>query len=127
MKQIRFDPSDGLIKVAASISGSKKHNYQVVLAIDTGSYLTTIRPEIAGIVGCTVHSGNILLTGIAETVDAAFGTLSGISVAGITIKKCNVAIHNIPAAYSIDGLLGNDFFQQHKICIDYINGILSIQ
>ena len=127
MTKIKFDKTEGLIKIAAKVSGSEKKDYGIILAIDTGSYLTTLRPEVLTRIGFPATNEQVLLIGVSESIRVNLAQVSKLSVAGIAVENYKVANHNLSSAYDIDGVLGNDFLRQHKICIDFPNGIISIE
>lgn len=127
MKKIRFDSSNGLVKVAVTISGNKKKDYQIVLAIDTGSYLTTIRPETLSRVGYEELGHNVILTGMTQSVTVRLVMLNELLLSDISIKNCTLANHDIPGAYDIDGVIGNDILQNFKVTIDYPNQTITFE
>ncbi|MBP6731245.1 MAG: aspartyl protease family protein [Chitinophagales bacterium] len=127
MKKIRFDNTDTLVKIAAKISGARKKDYEIILAIDTGSYFTTIRPEVLSDIGAPQTGQNILLVGISEDIRVTISSVNKLQVGGIAVQNYKVANHELSSAFEIDGLLGNDFLRNHKLCIDYINGTITFE
>ncbi len=123
----KFYYEHGLIIISAKISGSKKTDFPVLLALDTGSYFTNLRPDILDKVGAAFTSQKALLLGVGETVEGQFAYIESLSVLGITNSHMLVTSNPLPKKYSIDGLLGNEFLLKHKICIDFPNGTISIE
>lgn len=123
----KFYYQNGLIIVPATVSGDKKTDFPVMLALDTGSFHTNIKPEVLDKVGAQLTNRKAVLLGVGEKVHTTYSVLKLLNVFNIALNEAVVTSHPLPDDYPIDGLLGNDFFQQHKICIDYANSILSIQ
>ena len=106
MNKIKFDSTQGLVKISALVSGPKKKNYLVILAIDTGSYLSTLSPEVLAKIGLSESTEDVLLIGVSESVRVKLVTVDAVTVAGISVNNYKVASHNLSAVYDIDGLLG---------------------
>ena len=127
MRKFIFNKHDNLIKVTASVSGKNKVNYKIILAIDTGSYHSIIKPEILQEIGCdNTDEGYKLITAI-ESFQAGSACIQKMSVLGISVINFPVAVATLPDDFEMDGLLGNSFFRNNKLTLDFPNGIISIE
>ena len=123
----RFYYDNGLILLSALVSGEKRKNMPVILALDTGSFFTNLKPDILERVGAIPTKEIAFLLGVGEKVKSEFAILESFSAFGISAKHFKVTSHSLPNDYPIDGLLGNEFLRHHKIFIDFPNGIISIE
>lgn len=126
-KKTLFDKSNFLVKVRATISGALRSDYNIILAVDSGSFSTVIRPEILEKVGIPHTEFERNLIGTTGDTSAKIAIVPSLTVFGITTYHHSVAAHAIPDGFEVDGLLGNDFFRYYKLCIDYPNGIIEIE
>ncbi len=127
MKKYIFDNSESLVKIAPTVSGANKSNYRIILAIDTGSYHSILKPEIIEEIGGEILAGGYKLIPATESFHADTSSLKKISVLGITKTELQIAVSPLPPDFEIDGLLGNSFFRDHKISFDFPNGTISIE
>jgi len=118
---------NGLIFV--SIEMGENHKFRMML--DTGASNTTF--DINALLLANYPIGNIIDTGTVETASGMMEVdiiqTSVISAFGHTVRGMNVQIydflkHGIISDY--DGLLGLDFFENTKFCIDMKNQTIEV-
>jgi len=122
----RFYYDHGLIVVTAYLTGTKRKSFSVMLALDTGSTLTIISPGILEKVGVDFDGHSTILHGINEKVDAPLAKLKLIEIAGAVNKDLLVASHQLATGYPIDGVIGNSFFLNYQLTINFPNQTISI-
>ena len=107
-------------------------NHKVALAIDTGASHTTI--DLTALLIAGIELKNALRIEKLETtsgfIEACVFKVSEFTALGI--KKRNIKIcaydffaHNVLSEF--DGVLGIDFFSDHKICIDFKASEITMQ
>lgn len=97
------------------------------MALDTGSTLTIINPGVLEKVGVNFEERSTILHGISEKVEAPLAKLQAMKVADATNTDLLVASHQFISNYPIEGVIGNSFFLNHKLTIDFPNQTIVIE
>jgi len=125
MNKFKFKYLGDLIVVTANIYGDKlKTSQEIVLAIDTGSTKTIIKPESIGLIGYSEKdkTKTVGVTTGSKTEQAYELKINKLESLDYTWHKPKIIIKKLPfALYFIDGLIGLDFFQSinKKLIIDF--------
>ena len=121
------EPISGLILVDILIDGI----YKFKMMLDTGASLTTF--DLNPLYFSMYSAGNVIETGTVETdrgkmeVDLIeIGAISalGHTVCGMKVQMYDFFKHGIISDY--DGILGLDFFENTKFCIDMKNRTIEV-
>ena len=124
---ITKEPEMGLFTVVARING----NQRIKLIIDTGATVTTIDSNVLYMFG--YRPSDTIGIEVVETASGIIEThlyeLSEFHLFGITKHKFVIQAHDF-LEYGIvsdnNGLLGIDFFEGYKFCIDMVENELTI-
>ena len=122
------DPISGMI--LATVQVDKKYKFKMIL--DTGASSTTF--DINALLAANFPIGDIIETGMVETANgiveidiietndiSAFGH----TVNGMTVQIYDFLAHGILSDY--EGVLGIDFFENTKFCIDMKNQTIEVK
>ncbi len=121
------DKASGLILVNAKID----HKYEVSMILDTGATHTTIDSNALHLLGYDLKDSLGIVE--IETANGIIKTdvfqLERFTLFQITKEKFQVQVydflgHGIFSDY--EGLIGMDFWEGHKFCIDTVNDVISI-
>lgn len=113
MKVTRFDPSDSLIIVHATIWGPHGHK-GLRLAFDTAATQTHVIPEFLDEIGYGRQFGD-RITSITSAIGHEPGYMMPItrfSALGFTLTDFRIHVHDLPETLGIQGLLGLSFLRQ---------------
>jgi hypothetical protein len=124
---ISFYPASGLVIVRADIEGPLGQAV-LRLAVDSGSTFTTVDSQILASVGAIPEpSASILRMRTANSIFSAQRvSISRFAALGKELWDYSVISIPIQADVQIDGLLGLDFFRNHKLTIDLNNGTIEL-
>jgi predicted aspartyl protease len=125
---LSFDPSQGLVVVAAQIYGSSG-DVIARLALDTGATATMVSWDLLVLVGCDPGS-------VQERIQVTTG--SGVEYAPRILvprmrcleterKDFPVLCHTLPPTAMVDGLLGLDYMRGSRLEVDFKKGIIELQ
>ncbi|MEP7171758.1 MAG: retropepsin-like aspartic protease [Bacteroidota bacterium] len=121
------EPENGLIIVSIEIDGK----YELKMVLDTGATHTTIDSNALYLIGYHLKDniGTVEIetaNGIIETEVFEVGTFSslGLSKNNFQIQVYDFLAHGIYSDYN--GLLGLDFLEKTKFCIDTKMNIITI-
>jgi clan AA aspartic protease (TIGR02281 family) len=128
MAKISFDPTEPVIVLNVTIEGLKGKK-KISAAVDTGATFTIIPWGVADVLGYEPYyhrerTGVITASGIEY---APVITLKSLMCLGMRVEKLKAIVHDLPAASYVDGLLGLNFLRNFKICLDFKDGIFSIE
>lgn len=128
MVEIRFDPDEPVIVLDVTIKGPQGKR-KISSALDTGSTFTIIPWDVADVLGykpyfCKERTGVITASG---TEYAPVITLHSLMCLGMKVEELKAVVHDLPPASYVDGLLGLNFLRNFKVCLDFREGILSIE
>lgn len=102
--------------------------YRVEMALDTGSPLTVIHPDVAGKIGLELRKARVVeLVGAVGTVPAPRTMIDSISLFGRTVRNLDVVCHPLHPALGLRGVLGLDFLQHFNIRIDNDSETISFE
>jgi predicted aspartyl protease len=106
-------------------------NHAISLALDTGASHTTI--DLTALLIAGFSTKNILRKEPIETaggiVESFIFSIPSFTALGITLKNMEICAYDFLAQgvlSDFDGVLGLDFIEQHKICIDFIKSEIII-
>jgi predicted aspartyl protease len=112
VKVRRFDPGDDLIIVKARVFGRRGHR-RLMLALDTAASHTHITPDIIDELGYNPAEGEAM-----TMVRSAIGKETGYTLRvqrfeslGFGFDNFSIHVHDLPAVFGIDGLLGLSFLK----------------
>ncbi len=125
--KFRREPESGLILVNVEID----HKWELKMILDTGATNTTIDSNALYLLGHDLKDsiGTVAIetaNGIIETEVFELDTFSslGITKQGFQIQVYDFLAHGIFSDYN--GLLGLDFLEGTKFCIDTAAGIITV-
>ena len=125
--KFKREPSSGLILVNIEID----NKYQLKMILDTGATNTTIDSNALYLLGYDLKDaiGKIEIetaNGIIETEVFEIGTFSSL---GMKKNKFHIQVYDFLAHGTFsdyDGLLGLDFLEGKKFCIDTKNDVITL-
>ncbi len=121
-----FDPAEPVVVVPALVAGRGQHT-RIRMRVDTGAGRTVIRSAILERLGYPVTSGRRVRMRSATGAGVAHAIpLARMAALGVVRTDLPVIAHEFPAAVTIDGLLGLDFFRGHVLTLDFIHGRVSL-
>ena len=128
MKVRRFDPNDDLIIVKARVFG--RHDSRTLsLAFDTAASHTHISSDIIDELGYSPIEGEAV-----TSVRSAIGKESGYTLRvkrfeslGFGFDDFLIHVHDLPAGYGIDGLLGLTFLKHFNCEIRFGEGRILVE
>ena len=128
MKVRRFDPDDDLILVKARVFG-RQGSRRLTLALDTAASHTHVTPDIIDEPGYSPAEGEAI-----TAVRSAIGRETGYMLCvkrfeslGFGIDDFLIHVHDLPAGFGIDGLLGLSFLKRFNYEIRSTEGRILIQ
>ncbi len=121
------EPESGLIVVAIEIDDK----YELKMVLDTGATNTTIDSNALYLLGHDLRDsiGTVQIETANGIIDTELFELNSFASIGITRKPFQIQVydflaHGIFSDY--DGLLGLDFLDGFKFCIDTKNNIITL-
>jgi len=122
-----FDRDRGLIIVPAEVSGPRGA-VAVRLVLDTGAAATVISPYHLMFAGHhPEHSPErIELTTASGVEFVPRIAVQALSALGQRRQNLAVVSHTLPPSTAADGVLGLDFFRDHRLIVDFREGVLSL-
>ena len=107
-------------------------NHEVSLALDTGASYTTIDLTALMIAGYDVSSSirTINIETASGIIEAYVFIVSEFTAFGITRKNIEICAYDFFAYHVLtefDGVLGIDFIEPYKICIDFKKSEITLQ
>ena len=108
-----YGPSDSLVRM---------------MAIDTGSSYTVIRPEVAARLGYgTDLPGGVPVTTASGTIRVPRMQVEQIVALDTARERFNILLHPLPVGLRFSGLLGLDFFRGGRLVFDFAGGDVSFE
>lgn len=106
--------------------------HDLALALDTGASHTTI--DLAALIIAGYDISKAIRTLQMETasgvIDAYVFKINSLTAIGMTINDIEICAYDFFSYQLItdfDGVLGLDFFDNHKLCVDFRNSVLTVQ
>ena len=128
MQVRRFDPDDDLILVKARVSGSHGSR-RLTLALDTAASHTHVTPDIIDELGYSPAEGETI-----TSVRSAIGKEPGYMLRvqrfeslGFGFDNFLIHIHDLPAGFGIDGLLGLSFLKRFNYEVRSTEGRILVE
>jgi predicted aspartyl protease len=126
--ETRFNSDDSLIIVEIKVCGPRGE-IPVIAAVDTGTTITTLVPEVLDLAGCSARDG-----GRATTVTTANGIERGyifklprFSALGTTEEDFLVHVFQLHEKLGVDGLLGLNFLRRFNYEVRPIEGRILVE
>lgn len=124
----RFDPDDELIVVTGLIWGPRGDCREVTLAVDTGSSVTLVVPEVTDALGYSARDGETI-TVIRSAIGSEQGYLMRVAkfeALGFELPDFRVHVHDLPDGFGIEGLLGLSFLRKFDYDVRSVLGQLRV-
>ena len=107
-------------------------NHDVALALDTGASHTTIDLAALIIAGYELSKALRIIqietaSGVIDAFIFRIKRLEAIGVIRENIEICAYDFFSYQLITDFDGVLGLDFFDDHKLCLDFKKNIITIQ
>ena len=114
------------IIVDVRIAGKRRR--RVKLLLDTGATTTILSWDILKDIGYDPAISNRRkdVTTANGVIEAPLVKVKGMSIGHFKVKNTDVICHDIPELIRVDGLLGLNFIENFRVCIDYKKGVLEI-
>jgi predicted aspartyl protease len=128
VKVRRFDPDDDLIVVKARVFG-RHGSRRLMLALDTAASHTHVTPDIIDELGYNPAEGEAI-TAIRSAIGRETGYMLRVQrfeSLGFGIDDFLIHVHDLPAGFGIDGLLGLSFLKRFNYEIRSIEGRILIE
>lgn len=128
MKVRRFDPDDDLILVKARVFG-RHGNRRLTLALDTAASHTHVTPDIIDELGYSPAEGEAI-TAVRSAIGRETGYMLRVQrfeSLGFGFDDFLLHVHDLPAGFGIDGLLGLSFLKRFNYEIRSTEGRILIQ
>ena len=113
MKVRRFDPLDDLVVVKARVFG-RHGSRRLTLALDTAASHTHVTPDIVDELGYSPAEGEAI-TAVRSAIGKETGYMLRVQrfeSLGFGFDDFLIHVHDLPAGYGIDGLLGLSFLKR---------------
>ena len=123
---IKFARDYGLIVVSSFILG-KKAIRKLIMVLDTGSFLTLIKPEVADLLGDSERDSRSKFQ-ISSPIGVESGyriNVKRFEVGGFSQNNLDVGVIPIHDSYGIDGLIGLNFLEHFDLKISFKNQTIS--
>ena len=122
-----FDPNAVSVVIRVEVTGPERvYNFRFV--VDTGATRTVMRPVLLRQLGY-----DLTTTGRSVPVRSATGggtarlvPVQQITALGVSRTPFELIAHELPAAVTVDGLLGLDFFRGHVLRFDFVRGKIDL-
>lgn len=128
MKVRRFDPDDDLIIVKARVFG-RHGSRRLTLALDTAASHTHITPDITDELGYSPAEGEAI-TAVRSAIGRETGYMLRVQrfeSLGFGFDDFLIHVHDLPAGFGIDGLLGLSFLKRFNYEIRSTEGRILTQ
>jgi hypothetical protein len=98
------------------------------MLLDTGSFLTMVRPSLLARAGYDLASArsSVPIIGVTGSASAPLWVVDGLTALGTDRTNLGVLGYSLPAAFPFDGLLGANFLRGSRLLIDYHRGIVEL-
>ncbi|PKP57238.1 MAG: peptidase A2A [Candidatus Altiarchaeales archaeon HGW-Altiarchaeales-1] len=115
------------IIVDVMIIGKRKRGVKVLL--DTGATNTILSWDTLKDIGYdpAISTKRTNITTANGVIEAPLVRVKEISIGDFRVKDIDVLCHDIPELIRVDGLLGLNFIENFRVCIDYKKEILEIE
>ena len=123
-----FDPRGGLIVLPVELEGPSGSAI-VRLALDTGATGTLINNAILVSLGYdpSLASARIQVTTGSKVESVPRIIVQRLTALGKYRVRFPVLAHTLPPSAGVDGLLGLDFLQGHKLTVDFTKGVVVLK
>lgn len=99
-----------------------------MMAIDTGSTYTVIRPELAARLGYSADlPGTVPITTASDSLRVPRISIERIDALEMSRYGFPIALHALPIGLRFSGLLGLDFVRDGRLTFDFVRGDVSFE
>lgn len=118
--------SEGQVAVVSALLNGRT---AASLIVDTGATYTVISYELAGELQIDVSEDTPVtqLQTANGVITAPVVELESVDVGGMKLDRVKAAVHDLPTATPVGGLLGLNFLQHFRVDIDTTKRILSLE
>ena len=115
------------IIVDVKVTGKRKR--RVKLLFDTGATITMLSWDTLKDIGYdpAISNRRKNITTANGVIEAPLVKVKEISIGDFRVNDIDAICHDIPELIRVDGLLGLNFIENFKVCIDYRKGVLEIE
>jgi hypothetical protein len=98
------------------------------MLLDTGSFLTMVRPGLLARAGYDLASArsSVPIVGVTGAATVPLWLVDGLTALDTHRINLGVLGYSLPVAFPFDGLLGTNFLRGSRLLIDYHRGIVEL-
>jgi hypothetical protein len=98
------------------------------MLLDTGSFLTMLRPSLLARAGYGLASvrSRVPIVGVTGSATVPLCVVDGLTALDTDRTNLGVLGYSFPAALPFDGMLGANFLRGSRLVIDYHRGIVEL-
>ena len=114
MTATTFNPTANLIIVNALLTTERGVSTDLLVALDTGSSETLVRPEVTDRLGYNARHGDAI-TVIHSDIGEERGytmRVERFSALGFSVPDFRIHVHDLPSGHGVHGLLGLSFLKR---------------
>jgi hypothetical protein len=124
---LSFDSKEGLVIVPTRLWGTARDTV-VRLALDTGATGSLLNWDVLVLLGYdpAIEAERLQITTGSGVEFVPRIPLARIEALALTRRDFPILCHTLPPSASVDGLLGLDFFRQHRLTVDFREGVVTL-
>ena len=122
-----FAPDAVAILIPVEVTGPAR-TYRFEFVVDTGATRTVMRPALLARLGydLTASGRSVAMRSVTGGGTARLVTVLQLEALDLVRTNFELIAHELPAAVTVDGLLGLDFFRGHVLQIDLVRGKIDV-
>ena len=122
-----FNPRGTFIPVTVQVRGPRGIT-SAILALDTGATMTWLSVVIMAELGYDLASPADLMEVTTASSREVTPVIPVAQIRALNNERLDfpVLCHNLPSGTPFDGLLGLDFFRDHRLTIDFREGLVTL-
>lgn len=120
-KGLKFARDYGLLTVSASII-NKGITRKLIMVVDTGAYLTLIKPEIAELLNVAEADicGRMQISSPIGSEQGYKTKVGKFQIGDHTQNNFLVGVIRLHDSYGVDGLLGLNFLENYNFAVNFV-------
>ncbi len=124
---LSFDSKEGLVIVPTRLWGPARDTV-VRLALDTGATGSLLNWDVLVLLGYdpAIEAERLQVTTGSGVEFVPRIPLERIEALGLTRRDFPILCHTLPPSARVDGLLGLDFLRQHRLTVDFREGVVTL-